>query len=565
MGANAGTVKKGYASCGVHMGSVFHLLAVKYPTLKEMVLEKIQNMIDAGATTISLYINYERRVLTIEDDGEGADKSKFERALAQIGKTMKDDSKLGRFGIGLISPLGKCEEFVFVSASKLEGVYRQWRFVSDEIRSKPEVEIPYEELKNLKFSRERNKKPSGKTEFVSWRTQVRIKKFTDQKIINKIELDSLASEIRERYGIAMKRNGVVVNIDLVTAEGKAFHKRVEARDIEGKKLPDIVIENKEAGKTLFRLYLANAAGDKRNGRVLFGEIGNDFRINPSQFRMSTLGILDQEVGEALFSGTFAGEIISEKIELHPSRKSFMKNDALVGLCLSISEWYERHGRAYADKVGDEQRKARYKKSADEALHMAEKWLAELSPEEKKSLLDFKIGSVGKGHVKTGREIGEQDMPTKSHISSISIPKKEEGGQTSGERQEPTKEKEKHIPFTVEDDGGHQRTEVRKNSLGLTITFGGWSESENPYRFDGTRGIIEINTENRLFTHCENNSASALREYQFHVVRVALLANRYEKSFPTQAVLTKNVLIDDLKGIVFSLVNAKKLQKHYIKE
>src|SRR5437762_1001324 len=99
------------SAVGFHMGSTMLHLSGKYPTLLEVLLETIQNCIDKNSRDIWVTINQKSRNLTIRDDGDGVSGEEFNKALDQIGMTMKKESALGRFGLGLVSPVGKCEKF----------------------------------------------------------------------------------------------------------------------------------------------------------------------------------------------------------------------------------------------------------------------------------------------------------------------------------------------------------------------------------------------------------------------------------------------------------------------
>ena len=63
----------------------------------------------------------------------------FEQALASVGKGIKAKDKLGKFGLGLISPLNKCERFYFTSALPGRRKAMKWEFVQNTIRNQSDT------------------------------------------------------------------------------------------------------------------------------------------------------------------------------------------------------------------------------------------------------------------------------------------------------------------------------------------------------------------------------------------------------------------------------------------
>lgn len=99
-----------------HHGEVLLKLSDTYPTLSRSILEMIQNALDALAAHVYVRIDLKRHEAVIMDDGEGITPEKFAEALASVGKSVKSrKSKLGRFGLGLISPLKKVREYTITS------------------------------------------------------------------------------------------------------------------------------------------------------------------------------------------------------------------------------------------------------------------------------------------------------------------------------------------------------------------------------------------------------------------------------------------------------------------
>src|SRR3989344_3180360 len=172
---------------GFHEGEALLKLAGYYPRILDILLEEVQNCLDKGAEKIMIGINQKTRAISIGDDGEGVSQFEFERALTSVSSSIKKKDKLGRFGLGLISPLGKCVKFLFTSTTRKESRgYREWSFVTDDLRAQDKISgIPMRTRPDLQFVRGESYSTKGTT-CVPWRTQVRIENYTPDRQINRV-------------------------------------------------------------------------------------------------------------------------------------------------------------------------------------------------------------------------------------------------------------------------------------------------------------------------------------------------------------------------------------------
>ena len=135
-----------------NQGRALCKIAGEYPTLYESIMEAVQNAIDANATEINIVLNRKSQHLAIRDNGDGVTMQEFEVALSKVCESVKERGKLGQFGIGLISPLGKCKYFTFISSpsrARTEG-YVEWKFVTDDIRAQAlNVTVPHRQRVDL--------------------------------------------------------------------------------------------------------------------------------------------------------------------------------------------------------------------------------------------------------------------------------------------------------------------------------------------------------------------------------------------------------------------------------
>ncbi|MCX6746264.1 MAG: ATP-binding protein, partial [Candidatus Parcubacteria bacterium] len=386
---------EGLSPFAFHQGLTLLRIAEHYPYLIDVVLEAIQNALDAHATIIWVMIDHQKRKLRIEDNGDGASKSKFDRALRSICETMKDETKLGRWGMGLIAPLGKCEYFTYTSTPKENNnTYLKWRFETENIRQQKTIQgIPYEEMPLIHFD-EFGKSKGG----IPWRTQIKLMRFTEDRTTSKLSLASLHDSVKEKYSEAMKKLGTKIMAKIISAEGKTEEKIILADEYQGKSLPIFTRDHSDSGQTTFRLYLARQTVKGKQGKVVVGEMSNDFRLSFKKFLKTPEGFLNNRIIEALCSGIFEGEILSEKARIDSTRKFFKENDALVGLCISIEEWYEKIGKAHFQTAKEEKQNDRYQRLGLRSMGVIESILNQPQFDILKDILQkFKVGSIGPGH------------------------------------------------------------------------------------------------------------------------------------------------------------------------
>ncbi len=120
-------------------GKILVRLANEYPFVLLVILENVQNALDANARNVSVRINQKTSCITVRDDGDGVSVSGFQEALQSVCESAKSRGKLGQFGIGLISPLGKCERFTFTSSPRDKDEFREWTFNTAEIEASKDM------------------------------------------------------------------------------------------------------------------------------------------------------------------------------------------------------------------------------------------------------------------------------------------------------------------------------------------------------------------------------------------------------------------------------------------
>lgn len=490
-----------------HMGEAFCRVASDYPTILDVILEQVQNAIDANAKTISVVLNRKTRHIAIRDDGDGVTEATFEEALQRVCLSQKEQGKLGRFGIGLISPLDKCHTFTFISGPRaVVNGYREWTFVTEDIRRQAkDVMIPQRSRPDILFiSKKGQAGPKGMTT-VMWRTEVNILRYSTDKVISRItSIDALAEAILERFGAVMRKNKVALNLKFGNEDGTIeIRENVRAKLFTGRSLGEIVINDADAGKVIFRLFLAPKTTKGQNGKVIVGEADNDYRFGINLLARSADSLLPDEVASAMLSGVFEGEILGEKVKLHSTRKSFEKDDAFVGFCTAIETWFQKHGAKHLAEVKEARRDQRYQELGLQSLREIEAMLKDPAFADIRSVLGgFKLGNVGSGHAPRSEEkvVGKQDEPA---LSTQGIdPREKSNGNESGERDDPNEDMPTHQPYTVAGPRGKQRTLVKRDSLGLQFSYIAMDGSDRLWELDTRQGVLHFNVNHPIWVACD---------------------------------------------------------------
>jgi hypothetical protein len=502
-----------------HHGEALLRVAGHYPTLQDVVFEIVQNALDVEAKSVYITVDFKKRILIVNDDGLGTTRRKFEEALLSVCCSVKKGEKLGQFGMGLIAPLGKCQKFTFSSTPKIDPkAYLMWTFATEQIKQQKRVEgIPVESLPELHFDRE-SKSKGG----VPWRTQVKLFGFTKDRILSRLSAVSLREGILERFAASMRRCNTTVNIRIIAARGKEETERVVADKYEGQKLPVWNIHDNDAGRTTIQLYIAKQTPKGRRGKVLVGQSDKDFRIIFASFARHTLDLLDRETIEALSSGMFEGEILTEKAKLDPSRKYFQGNDALMGLCIAIENWFREVGSEHVSRIKESGQDQRYQVLGSRSMKVIEAILGLPEFGHLKDVVNsFEVGTIGAHHAPPpGRVIGQQGYPSISAQGSFK-PKPIGSGESEGKMIPPETEHTGHIPLTIGGPKGRPRTMVKSNSLGLQFLYTCMEGSEKLWEFDNRVGVIYFNIRHVLWERCEQQDERVLMRLQERIALIAL--------------------------------------------
>jgi len=519
-----------------HTGMAIILAARTYMKVLQVILEAMQNSLDAGAKNVWVNINWKKRTITIRDDGNGVDRETFDRALANIGKSIKPKGKLGRWGYGLVAPLEKCEYFTFTSQPKHTSTsrppYLRWRFDTNEIAgSSEEIHLQPEEV-DMTFSRSKNRKSN----MVNWRTSVELFGVIDDRRITHVDDNELVETALEEFRGKMVKLGTQLHINVVPVTGEAYSRTVVAEPYSGEKLPEV--EKREGnGKTTFQVFLARRTGNKYAGKLSFGQTGDAFRVPSRKFVQSAQGLLEPELAKALTSGVFEGEIVSNLLKLQANRTSFADDDDLFIFVAQLEEWYFEIGRAHFEAACDVAESERFNRTAEQALNQLQKMLDDPGMKDLADLVKtFPPNPQGVG-VPVGGDTGdaEAEVAGDTKTQTTKKPVKSGGGGGGGNGGSngvgngggssgnggTTGEMDVDEEVFVPDPNGKSRRTVKVKNFGLR--FGETDDIQDPWTLDVAVGILWINTSHSLYSQCSDarNADRVIQKYQQFVAVQAL--------------------------------------------
>ncbi len=546
----------------MNQGTALKHLADVYCTLAQVILEILQKAIDEGAKNILVKLDYKAMSLVVRDDGKGTTLQRFDAALQTIADPKrKGEGKLGKFGLGLISPLGKCTHFVFCSLSPDGEGFNEWRFNCAELLAAKDG-LNVARSARPDYTTE-DPAPPGKTKvkFVSEMVLHGIVKDTQ---INAVDPVKLRAEITSRFGVIMKQNDTSVCLRVTGSNGElSFKETFKAVAFQGMKLPEMTVTNNDGGfthDTLFNLYVTRVNGARKKSGVLVGIQNDPFRLPLAELERDMAKLVDEHTFKALTSGVFEGEIITNGCVLRANRKGFEKTDGFVSFCVAIEEWFKAHGSAEYSRVSDDRTFERYERLGGETLAHLEGLLKLPEGQGLKSMLQsFEFGKIGNGHVKV-RTTGVDDLSTIAVNGAGSIGNGTKGTDTDdGSKSEPKTEHPGHIPLMVTSKNGSKRSMVKGGSTGITLLYE-LVDSGRIYDFNIRTGVLTINIIHDAWARCEGKD-DVLLAFQQNILLMALTVYQHPEGHDrTVAENTGEEYLKALSLIMTTRPSTKKTNK-----
>lgn len=514
----------GEVALGFNNGKVFmHLARHTYTTLTQVIIECVQNALDANARNVWIKVDMRKRTIIVANDGDGVDVELFERALMSVGEGVKDKTKLGRFGLGLISPLDKCRYYTFTSRPNGDRKWLRWRFEAAQIEPQSnEVRIP--------LSRIGDERMKGDRYAVSL---LSIHGFTKDRATSALDPGILANSIQEKLGPAMRKLGVTCHLEFHTAERQTVHEEIKPLDYAGEALPPFTYEDTYVGKVEFELYRAVRTSRGRNGLVVLSELDSTYPITWKEFTGQTRDVgMTGDLIKALGSGFFEGVVRAEKVELHPSRNKFVRNDAVFGLVFALEEWFADIGRAIYEDERIEQAERRYQELGlrtldrlDDLLHQPE--FSHL----REALKALEKGTIGQGHVPPKGKVTKEETDPSKRVGpgGVNVRKEPDGGRESKAPQDP--ERPGDVPLSAAGPDGRRRRITRRNSGGLQFSYGMPEGSERLWELDPLQGIVYFNVRHPTWLKIADKDHHVLHLQEWIAIQALGMLLQPETAFP----------------------------------
>ncbi|OHA32633.1 MAG: hypothetical protein A2928_01880 [Candidatus Taylorbacteria bacterium RIFCSPLOWO2_01_FULL_45_15b] len=504
----------------VDLANAIKAFANHYQKVHEVGLELVQNAVDARATIIRINIDYrdpQNRSVEVTDNGTGASKERVALLLQSIGVSLKlqDADSYGEFGQGFVSPHGKCESHEFTTCWEGEDVtaYRTWFFP----KVIPETGIEWKPERGLIYAPDNRVLPTKQRSLqkVDWRSRVRMKQVTKDRLISAIDIDMLVSDIARRFRHKIRERNIDIRIKYFNKKGeKELTRRVIVEEFTGSALDVCTFSHQDAGLTEFRLYLANKGTGGRKGEVRFltrSQKGIPQPISCKEFFSSIDRHeipVEASVRQAITSGIFEGEIVFEKLVLSEDRKSFVFSNALWGGCDTIEQWYKSVGSQHYDKVMRENQDYRYEKICKGISDYIAR-VSKLFPGLLAGIELIQKGKLLGGDEKKDEPPGPTEKPLPPDPPK---PKSDK----------PKKPRKPRSPRT-------------RTKYGFDIQISELDDTLTTHEFDSDEGVLHVNAINPCFSACDVGPGDKkMQWYVATVVNAALVELRYKRLHATTA-------------------------------
>ncbi len=568
-----------YSPIEINKGQNLLRHAEDYPRLIDGINETLQNAIDENARTIWIYVDYRKRILTVQDNGDGASIEKFDRTLVSVCDALqqvtKTSNKLGRWRIGFWWFMNKCQRAWFTSTPSTSAKgYHQYEFDVQAMIRQKELEIPNGPVANMRYVGFEGV-PGNQDIVVPWRSELRIEGFTSDPFINELSVAMIAQEAHAHFGKTMLDKKITIEVEIIDAKGVSEKRTITPRDFDGQPLELYSRDAKYAGHFTARIYVANKEKGRRNGQVYIADPRSDYRIAFNDFVKAIRGYewLSAECITALIgSGVFEGEMTADAIKLFKNRKEFQGDRAMQSFCEAINTWYCDVGQRYVNDAREVQREQRYQDLGVRVL-TAVRELVKQNTRLQECIKKIKFGSIGRGHTQYDNSRRTQEQGSlaatpgilrRHSVATVSKPpsrpaKKsqeetpdyEEAVSSGASESAPKKNQQ---AYTVAGPEGKPRKIVRDESLGIQLAYAMKASSRNLYDFDTKTGLLTFNVLHEHWIECEPDDYALMRLQEYVAVEALVL-----QSLPPEwhAVCTEGFK-EFLKPYVFMLLNADRL-------
>lgn len=503
-----------FSPVGFHAGNMMTLASNKYPTLVGAIVECVQNAIDSDATHILVGFDRKKNCVEVIDNGMGVDVDTLEQAISLVGESIKGPTKLGKFGLGVFSPLTKCREFTFASDPIVGGGTTMWRFAQKKLQG-AKVSIPRAPVKYPpKPSRPFTEYTTGEFGDVRWRTVVTMRGVTEDKGVGQVDIAKLEEDILFKLGLAMRQKGVKVRAVLFDKSGKARTKDIVPSAFEGEPFPVYTAHERDAGEVKIELYLAPKRNGNRSGVVLFKEAHNPSTLPTGkvarQANASNLGDHVKDIMGVLTSGYFEGTIQASGISMHEDREKFQLNDAMYGLYAALEKWYDDCGRSYYENEKEKNRDKRYQELGLKSWNRLHEVLHSPKHAELLNTVQslFTYGTHGEGHLdpSKGRVLNGETKENVTRVGQGGAGKKRDN--KNSKPASPRKsdhngvDRPRDTPLGVLGPNGQKRKVVRGDSQGLLYEYSTMTGNPRLWELDIDYGVLTFNVRHPVWSELD---------------------------------------------------------------
>ena len=484
-------------------GNTVLYLAQTYGTVRKIVSELVQNMIDAKATRGVITVNLKSSSICSFDNGSGESKAKMKSNVQNIGASGKKDEDVGGKGIGNLAPLGVMGpggEYQLITRPIKRSRFTDPFFAAsigfDKLKGAKEVFFKFVD-KNPSFTFRDFSAPIEVTGMTTYVKCTGVQKTALEWVRkNPNAVAELCTDIGGMYAAKIKQNKVQITIVVVPTRGKPLTKDVELREFPGKKQDEIVIKTK-SGPVKFEIYTTDTEKHKPHPQTMIRHQGKvDIKLR---------GLKDvwSDYKDVFESGYIQGYIHLDFGELNTKRTEFLWSDELEHLFEAIDEFVNKYARVWLKTLRKQKAMSRYTELAKDVMADIDRFLKQnpnLMPKQ------FK-GAISKGHVtKRGKEVGKFESPRgKSKQGPKEIPP------LKPPREE--KERKRHVSSRAGKGKGSDRRLVQGQS-GITLDL---YEPDPLHDGLGWRkrlesGIIQVNISHKDYKICSDKGNATLKMY-----------------------------------------------------
>lgn len=430
---------------GFHYGRTLLHLADTYARPLQVILEMIQNAIDAEATSILVKIDGRRKLIFCADDGKGEDFEGIQARFQHISEQQKQ-GKMGHKGIGNLASLAISGGFLLTSRPRLP--FSRERYFTFELSREGLEGMADKVILGCK----RQPKDFRPGSAYKLGTDFAISTLIIARNVNNTALRQLkdavtiAQAIEGRFAPQILDKKIRVFIE-------AGSQRILAEPAAFPGEPQIAAIQTGYGTVRFVIYLNTKPVKKPRLSVVHGKT----KAEQSALPLYRDLLVEDAAKEVFESGYFQGDIYVPFGTLAPNRLEFIHDPELADLWGALGEYARSYGRPLLQRIAEEKKESKTQHVLLSALKKLEQYLAK-HPD----LRTLFKGLVSEGHFEA--EDGSEKGKGRTHPSTKRAPR-----QRQDEQREPPSREQKGRTHSIVINSGSQRRAIR-GQIGIQVTW-----------------------------------------------------------------------------------------------